>query len=98
MDFIYRGEDDDNNVIPFTDCYEDGERNTIIKLWGYDTLTRAKKLTEIYGQSGGKGMFILDKRIKHSSSSQMREYLLKFFKANRDSDLPVYPIPRHSFR
>jgi hypothetical protein len=91
---IYMGEDDDQNVVPFTDCYGDGERNTIIKLWGYDILPRAKKLTELYGQSGGQGMFILDKGIKHSMSSQMKEYLVEFFEANQDSDNPVYPIPK----
>lgn len=87
------GEDDDNNVVNYNDCYGIQEQNTIIKLWGRDVLPRAHKLIELYGQSGGKGIFILDKGIKHSYSPKMKEYIKEFFKANRDPVAPVYPLP-----
>ena len=90
----YMGESDNNNVVPFADCYSNQERSIIIKLWGLDILPRAKSLITLYGQSGGKGMFILDKGIGHSTSKQMKEYMAEFFQANRDSDVPVYPLPK----
>lgn len=93
---IYMGEDDDNNVVPFSDCYGDKERNIIDRLWGIDVLPRAKSLIQLYGQSGGKGMFILDKDVAHDTSRQMKDYVLEFFKANRDTENPVYPIPDNS--
>lgn len=94
----YMGKDDDNNLVEYGyyDCYSDFERNMIIKLWGYDVLPRAQALTKLYGESGGKGMFVLDKDIKHSVSDIMRDYMVDFFKANRDSKAPVYPIPRNT--
>lgn len=91
---VYMGEDDENNVVPYTDCYGNEERRIITKLWGMEVLPRAKQLADLYGKSGGKGIFILDKGIKHSCSKDMIEYLLTFFKANRDSNVPVYPVPK----
>ncbi len=91
---VYMGEDDQNNVLPAGDCYGNEERRIITKLWGTEVLPRAKKLADLYGKSGGKGIFILDKGIKHSYSKDMREYLLTFFKANRDSNAQVYPVPK----
>lgn len=90
---IYMGEDDDNNVVNYNDCYGAQEQKIIIKLWGREVLPRAQKLIELYGQSGGKGIFILDKGIKHSYSQKMKDYIKEFFKANRDSLEPVYPLP-----
>lgn len=90
---IYMGEDDDNNVVNSNDCYGAQEQKIITKLWGCDILPRAQKLIQLYNQSGGKGIFILDKGIKHSYSQKMKEYINEFFKANRDSVEPVYPLP-----
>jgi len=91
---IHMGELDTFNVLPYGDCYGDHERQIITELWGVEILPRARKLIELYGQSGGKGMFILDRGQGHSESHAMQEYIIEFFKANRDSDVPVYPLPR----
>ena len=93
---IFMGEDDDNNVVPYSDCYGDTERNIITSLWGIDVLPRAKSLIQLYGESGGKGMFILDVGIKHGSSVEMNDYVLEFFKANRGPDQPTYPTPKNA--
>lgn len=94
---IYRGDMDDNNGVDYgyKDCYSDLERDTIIKLWGLPATPRAKVLTQLYGEKGGKGILILDKGIKHSKSDEMRDYILEFYKANRDNSTPVYPIPKN---
>lgn len=94
---IYRGDIDRNNPVEYgyKDSYSDFEREIIIKLWGLPPTPRAKALTKLYGESGGKGIFILDRGIGHSRSSEMYDYILEFFKANRDGDTPVYPIPKH---
>lgn len=92
---VYMGEDDTNNVVPALDCYGNEERRIITKLWGVEILPRAKQLVDLYGKSGGKGIFILDKGIEHSMSNDMTDYLLIFFKTNRDSSIPVYPVPKN---
>lgn len=88
---LFMGKEDDNNTLPYSDCYGDEERRIITKLFGTEVLPRAEKLIELYGEFGGSGIFILDKDIKHSLSREMNEYVLEFFKANRNSDRPVYP-------
>lgn len=93
---IYMGKDDTNNTVPHSDCYGDTERKIIIKLWGEPVLPRAEALIRLYGQSGGKGIFILDKDTEHSASREMQDYILEFFKANRNSDTPEYPVPQNS--
>ena len=90
---IFMGKDDDNNTVEhgYLDCYSDFERDLIIKLFGYDILPRAKALIDVYGKSGGKGMFILDKETGHGMSRDMGDYITEFFKANRDTKIPTYP-------
>ncbi|HYF92701.1 MAG TPA: stalk domain-containing protein [Symbiobacteriaceae bacterium] len=90
---IYMGEDDTNNTLPYNDCYGEQERQIIRSLWGVEVLPRAKALIELYGQAGGQGIFVLDKGIQHGTSSQMIEYVKTFLQANRDNDVPVYPLP-----
>lgn len=92
---IYMGKDDTNNTIPYSDCYGDTERNIIISLWGEPVLPRAQALIKLYGESGGQGIFILDKDTAHGMSRDMGDYVLEFFKANRDIDKPFYPIPQN---
>lgn len=92
---IYMGKDDDNNTVPYSDCYGDIERDIIIRLWGINVLPRAQALINLYGEAGGKGIFILDKGIGHGSSIEMDEYVVEFLKSNRDTDIPVYPIPKN---
>jgi uncharacterized protein YjdB len=92
---IFMGEDDTNNVVPYSDCYGDKERNIIVDLWGMDVLPRAQELIKLYIENGGNGIFILDKGIKHGYSSQMIDYMLEFLKANRDMEEPEYPIPQN---
>ena len=90
---IYMGEDDPNNTLPYTDCYGDEERGIITRLWDEEILPRARALTDLYGQAGGQGIFILDKGIAHSYSKEMLDYTIRFLAENRDSDTPVYPVP-----
>jgi hypothetical protein len=91
---IYMGEDDNNNGLSSAPGYSNQEREIIAKLWGVDILPRAKSLIELYGESGGNGIFILDKGMKHSFSQPMSDYIKEFFQANRNSANPVYPIPK----
>ena len=92
---VYMGEDDENNTLPYPDCYGNEERRIITKLWGAEVLPRAKSLIELYDASGGQGMFIFDRGEKHGASRDIKEYMLEFFRANRDSQEPVYPVPKN---
>ena len=88
---IYMGKDEDNDTLPYTDCYGERERRIITKLFGEDVLLRAEKMIDLYGEAGGKGVLILDKGIKHASSDEMVNYVIKFFQSNRKGKEPVYP-------
>lgn len=90
---IFMGEDDTNNTLPYSDCYGERERQIISSLFGADVLPRAHTLTKVFGESGGKGMIILDRKTQHSTSPAMVAYVRAFFEANRDTDRPVYPVP-----
>ena len=90
---IHMGEIDENDSLPYGDCYGARERGIITRLWGTNVLSRAKQLIELYGKSGGQGIFILDKGQGHSESGAMVGYIIDFLKANRDTDKPIYPLP-----
>ncbi len=93
---IFMGKDDTNNTVGYSDGYDTFTNKQIIRLFGKEVLPRALTNIEVYGEVGGKGIFILDKGVKHSSSSDMNDYLLKFIIANVNSDIPVYPVPTKS--
>lgn len=88
---VYMGENDTNNTLIYPDGYGKREQDLIRRLWGEPVLPRAKQLIKLYGEAGGKGVMILDKGIAHADSNDMYEYVLTFFKQNRDSETPVYP-------
>lgn len=93
---IYMGEADENNTLSYSDTFGDTERDIMSKLWGVPVLPRAHALIKLYGDSGGKGILILDQDTKHSYSREMKDYILEFFKANRNPETQVYPIPKNS--
>lgn len=90
---IFMGENDTNNTVPYDDSYGAEERRIIVKLWGLEVLPRAHKLAELYGQAGGKAMFVLDRGTAHGYSLEMYSFIKTFLQANRDSAGPVYPLP-----
>ncbi|WOV84749.1 Ig-like domain-containing protein [Sporosarcina jeotgali] len=93
---VYMGKDDSNVTLPYTDAFSETERNIIIRAFSKETLPRAEMMMDLYHQSGGNAMFILDVGIGHGYSEEMKDYQIEFFKANRDSKQPVYPIPKNT--
>lgn len=91
---VYMGKDDSNVTLPYQDAFGDVERKIIIRQFGEDTLQRAYNMMNFYHQSGGKAMFILDTGVGHWQSDEMTQYIIEFFKKNRSSNTPVYPIPQ----
>jgi len=91
---IFMGQEDTNNVILYDDGYGNRERDIITTLWGEPVYNRALALIDLYGEMEGKGIFILDKGIGHSMSSDMSDYVREFFSANRDSLEATYPLPK----
>lgn len=92
---VFMGKDDEQTPLMYGDAYSEAERQAIIKVFGQDTLQRAKSMMNVYHEQGGKGMFILDVGIGHDYSQDMQEYIIDFIIANRNSDTPVYPIPKN---
>lgn len=88
---IYMGKNDTNNTVDFLDCYFEGTQSQINKLFGNPVLPRALENIELYGKSGGHGLFILDQGIEHGTSYEMNQYINTFILANLKSDTPVYP-------
>lgn len=89
---IHMGKDDTNDVMKYSDCYGDDERSIAYALWGKEPLDRAYAMFDDFEATGGKGLLVLDKGIKHGSSGEMNDYLYDFYKANVGDDTPVvYP-------
>lgn len=92
---VFMGKDDEQTPLMYGDAYSDAERKAIINAFGQNTLQRAKNMMNVYHDTGGKAMFILDVGITHSYSQDMQDYIIDFIIANRNSDTPVYPIPKN---
>lgn len=94
---VYMGKDDENNVVPFGDCYGDDERDIIIDLWGEAVLPRALAMFKDYETTDDKALFLLDVGVEHGISNEMRDYVVEFFRANRGDDTQaVYPAVKAS--
>jgi len=95
---IYMGKSDNNVTLPYTDAFSEEERQSIIKAFSENTLERAYSMMNLYHESGGEAMFILDKDIEHGVSNEMAQYQLEFLLANRKSNTPVYPAPKNTMQ
>lgn len=90
---IYMGKDDTNQVVGYSDCYYEETNNQYGRLFASTVLERAYETEKLFGDSGGKGIFILDQGVGHSMSSEARDYVIDFIIANAASSTPVYPKP-----
>lgn len=92
----YMGKDDTNDVVGYTDCFYTKTNDQYNRLFSSNVLKRAYESEKLFGDVGGKGMFILDQGIAHGMSQEVREYMIDFIIANSKSDTPIYPIPEDS--
>jgi len=87
----YLGGEDDNNPFDFRSPFDDDERELIFTLFGEEAYPdRWQNIQEAYQEVGGKGLFLLNSEKGHGMGNEDREFVLEFFKDNRDSNNPVY--------
>lgn len=80
--FIFVGDQDDNDSVPFDDSYDQKDRDLINPLLGKTPIERWPTTERLYKQAGLNAEFKLYPGIKHTVSPQMRDdiraFLLKY--------------------
>ncbi len=96
--FIYQGALDENDTFGFNDAFGPEETRLIGEVLGEEMYPdRWETTKELFFEAGGKGNFAIYTEEGHSPRAA-REDIVNFFKANRDSEEPVYPEPEHPNR
>jgi len=79
--YIYLGDLDDNESVPFNDAYGDEERRIIIKVLGRDMRDRWEKIKSVYNEQGCKEVvFVSYPGVGHTITNTMDKDIIDFFK------------------
>ena len=80
--FVFVGDQDDNDSVPFDDSYDQEDRDLIFPLFGKTPVSRWSISEQLYRRSGLNAEFKLYPGVKHTVSPQMRDdiraFLLKY--------------------
>ena len=80
--YIYMGNLDDNDTLPYEDAFSDDERELIIKLLGNDMHGRWEKAKDVYYQLGIPAEMIMYEGIGHEINDNTIEDVTNFFLDN----------------
>ncbi|MFW6290270.1 MAG: alpha/beta hydrolase family protein [Mariniphaga sp.] len=81
--FLFMGELDDNDAIPYEDGYDDDERELIFNLLGQEMQpARWNRCKEIYMQNGINENIVTFPGIGHEQPEAVKEEIVEFFKKN----------------
>ncbi|MBA2175322.1 hypothetical protein H0266_10480 [Halobacillus locisalis] len=90
--FMYQGEGDRNDTYQYSDTFGPEEKQLIKDFMGEEMYpTRWENNKELYFQSSAEGAFGLYYDLGHEITDYMISDLVEFFRANRESEQPVYP-------
>jgi dienelactone hydrolase len=81
--FIYLGDKDDNDSLPFTDGYEPEDKELVFALFGETPVSRWEIIKKIYLDAKLDATFKLYPNAKHMVTPAMYNDLVEFFKANK---------------
>lgn len=81
--YFFIGDQDTNDSVPYSDSYDDPNRNIIINTFGSDMIKRWKKAENIYQQVGTNAEFVLYQEVGHDRTEEMKEDIIDFFKENK---------------
>lgn len=82
--YIYMGELDENDTLPYDDAFNDNEREIVIKVLGIDMKDRWKKSEEIYGKLKINAYFKTYSNTGHSISQEIEKDIINFFEINKN--------------
>ena len=77
--FIFLGDQDENDSVPFDDSYDQEDRDLINPLFGKMPVERWEISKSLYKQAGLNAEFKLYPGIKHTVSPEMRDDIRQFF-------------------
>lgn len=81
--FIYLGDKDDNDSLPFGDGYEPEDKELVFSLFGETPVSRWEIIRQIYKDAGMNATFKLYPDVKHTITPAMYNDLVEFLKASR---------------
>ena len=80
--YIYMGEIDDNDTLPFNDAFNEDERQIVIKILGSEMKKRWEKSKEIYNQFGIPAQMVMYKGVGHTITPEVENDIINFFRLN----------------
>jgi dienelactone hydrolase len=77
--FVFMGDADDNDSVPFDDSYDEVDRELIFPLFGKTPVERWSISQQLYKDAGLKAEFKLYPGVKHTVNEEMRNDIRAFF-------------------
>jgi pimeloyl-ACP methyl ester carboxylesterase len=81
--YIYMGDADTNDSVPFDDSYDPVQRELVNRLFGTSPIARWPHAQAIYAAAGMNATFVLYPGVGHTITNQMLDDIAAFFTANR---------------
>lgn len=81
--YIYMGDADTNDSVPFDDSYDPEQRELVNRLFGTTPIARWPHAQAIYAAAGMNAIFVLYPGVGHTITNQMLDDIADFFEASR---------------
>ena len=85
--FIFMGEMDENDTLPYSDAFNPDERIIVKEVLGKEMKDRWEKSKKIYKYFNIPAHMVMYEGIGHSVTSEMKKDLVKFFRLNSGSKI-----------
>jgi hypothetical protein len=83
--YIYMGDADTNDSVPFNDSYDPEQRDLVNRLFGTTPVARWPHAEAIYAAAGMNATFVLYPGVGHSLTNQMLDDIADLFEASREA-------------
>jgi dienelactone hydrolase len=83
--YIYMGEHDRNDTLPYGDAYNEDERSLTVEILGQTMRERWKNSQKIYDEMEIPAQFVTYAGIGHTVNNSMIQDIINFFSKNSDS-------------
>ena len=80
--YIYMGELDDNDTLPFNDAFNEDERQLVIKVLGSEMKKRWEKSKMIYNHLEIPSQMVIYKGVGHTITPEVENDIINFFRLN----------------
>jgi hypothetical protein len=91
--YLYMGDADTNDSVPFTDGYEEYQSEQVNRLFGTTPVERWPHAEEIYASAGMNATFVLYPGVGHTITNQMLEDLKSFFSSYKPQQIARFRRP-----